>query len=196
MGPGGRAPSHSRCLSFQICEMDTPMGSVGFTRHPGRGCTGLSGQPEFPLDCPPPGVLGPYMGEARAAPHVHFGAGRGESRLLGAPGVAGALLAKEGRWRPSPSEPGTAVLVRGSRGRGCRGTPLLRGTWGRTSLRGKTRSLRPLHTSLLHSPPNLARISNFPASSGPVVGGRRVLKIHLRGGPQMSSSHPPPSPPR
>lgn len=40
-GTGGLAPSHSPCLSFQICEMGTLLGSVEITGLPGKRLQGL-----------------------------------------------------------------------------------------------------------------------------------------------------------
>ena len=43
-------------------------GSVRITGHPGRGCKGLSGQPEVLPGHLPPGVLGKHIGEAQTPP--------------------------------------------------------------------------------------------------------------------------------
>ena len=42
LGPGGLAPSHSLCLSFQIREMGTLLGSVGITGRPGKRLQGFT----------------------------------------------------------------------------------------------------------------------------------------------------------
>ena len=78
-GPGNWAPSHSSASVSGSSQMGPLWVGVRITGHPGRGCKGLSGQPEVPPGHLPPGVLGKHIGEAQTAPpassQFSFGAG-------------------------------------------------------------------------------------------------------------------------
>ena len=69
LGPGNWAPSHSSAsVSGSVKWVHCGWGSVRISGHLGRGCKGLSGQPEVLPGHLPPGVLGKHMGEAQTPP--------------------------------------------------------------------------------------------------------------------------------
>ena len=162
-------------------------GSVGITRHPGRGCEVLSGQPEVLPGHLPPGVWGRHMGEAEAPPTP-------SSPLM---------LAEEERadfWRlpcwlrpfwprkgscsqaPLPRNCSPCLALGRSRGRGCRGTPSPAKHPGLYIFKGKeARSRRAsahVTSSFFPNPPTptpLLSPTSRPARGG--LGG--VFRIHL-----------------
>ena len=150
----------------------------------GRGCKGLSGQPEVLSRRIPPGIRGRHRGEAKATPYpvpLWCWPTKKEQILrrswLAAgvpPAIGGVVVAK-------PLCPGTAVPVwlSGTKEERVQETLFLPCTPGRTSLRA-FRALRGLctrHCFILHPPPPpwLVSPTSRPAPGG--LGG--VIKIHL-----------------